>query len=149
MDDIQIGACVKRAGYRLAVGFGGDLINHRMYHGAWDTVLGFCKTTYPTIRNAPWILPLYYLAGATIILLPYPVFFASLFRGTVSVPATISLVLMHLILTFLAIRFRHPWYVVFCSPIREIGWWLIFARSFVMYHRKGLVWRDRTYPTST
>ena len=145
VDDLAIGYYVKAAGFKLVTAYAGPLIKLRMYDGAAETVRGFCKTTFPAIRNRPYLLPLFYLAGTVLSLLPYYGFVASLTAGVVSIPATISLVLMHVTFAGIAWHFREPWYITFLNPVREIGWWWIFARSFVLYHRKGIVWRDRSY----
>jgi hypothetical protein len=31
------------------------------------------------------------------------------------------------------------------NPLREVGWWWIMLRSIVVYHRRGIVWRGRSY----
>jgi hypothetical protein len=149
VDDLEIGFHIKRAGHRVAVAFAGGLIDHRMYRGALETVQGFGKTTYPTIRSAPWMLPLYFLVGVIVSFLPYFGFIQGLRAGQWSVPATISLVMMHVVFAGIAWRYREPWYITFLNPLRELGWFCIFARSFIVYCRKGLVWRGRSYPTSS
>ncbi len=145
VDDLEIGFKVKEAGYRIGVAFAGQSIGHRMYCGARKTVQGFGKTTFPTIRRTPWLLPLYFAMGVVVSLLPYYGFFAGLTAGRFNIPATISLVLMHLVFAGIAWRYREPWYITFMNPLREIGWFWIFARSFVLFRRKGLQWRGRTY----
>ena len=149
VDDLEIGFQVKRAGYRLAVTFSGEWTGHRMYPGARQTVQGFGKTTYPTIRQAPYFLPLYMLVAVVGSFLPYYGLAASLFAGQVSVPAVIALVMMHAVFAGIAWRYREPWYITFLNPLRELGWLWIFTRSFVLYYRKGLVWRGRSYPASS
>lgn len=145
LDDVAMGYRVKRAGFKLRVAFAGPLIYHRMYDGAGDTVRGFTKIVYPTIRKFPWLLGVYFVLGAITSLLPYFAFAAGLRSGSVSIPATISLVLMHAVFAWIAIHFREPWYTIFLNPVRELGWWWIYVRSVVLYHRKGIVWRDRSY----
>lgn len=148
VDDLEIGFRGKRAGHRLAVVFAGGLIGHRMYNGARQTVQGFAKTTFPTIRKAPWLLPLYLAVATVVSFLPYYGFVAGLAAGQTNIPATISLVMMHAVLAGIAWRYREPWYITFLNPLRELGWLWIFTRSLVLYYRKGLVWRGRSYPAS-
>lgn len=148
VDDIEIASQVKQAGYPLVVAFAGKLIGHRMYYGAQQVVEGFGKNTYPSIRKMPWLLPLYFLLGITISILPYWGFAAGLVDGRINVPATISLVVMHAVMGGLAWRYGEPWYIMFLNPLREIGWFWIFLRSFLVYRRKGLVWRGRSYQPS-
>jgi len=145
VDDSAIGHYVKGEGHMLAVGYAGTMIKRRMYHGPAEAIRGFTKLLFPTIRKVPWLFPLHYLFGVTISFVPYIAFVRSVLEGVVNVPALISLVLMHLIFAMLAIRLRQPWYTTFCNPIREVVWWWIFGRSFVVYCRRGLVWRGRTY----
>lgn len=145
VDDLEIGFRIKQAGYRVAVAFAGTLISHRMYRGARETVQGFGKTTFPTIRKVPWLLPLYWAIGLTASILPYYGFVEGLRAGGINVPATASLVIMHLILAGIAWRYREPWYITFLNPLRELGWLWIFTRSYILYRRKGLVWRGRSY----
>lgn len=149
VDDLAIGFCVKGAGYRMATAFAGSLIGHRMYRGAAETVRGFAKTTYPPIRNLPWLLPLYVVVATVVSFLPYYGFVAGLVVGEPSLPATISLALMHVVFAGLAWQYQERWYITFLNPIRELGWLWIFIRSFFLYQRKGLVWRGRSYPAST
>jgi glycosyltransferase involved in cell wall biosynthesis len=148
VDDLEIGFQVKRAGYRLGVTFAGASIGHRMYAGARQTVQGFGKTTFPTIRKVPWVLAIYFALAVVISFLPYWGFVEGLRAGRINVPATISLVLMHVTFAGMAWRYGEPWYVTFLNPLREAGWLWIFARSFVVYYRKGLVWRGRSYASS-
>jgi hypothetical protein len=116
-----------------------------MYNGALETIKGFGKTTYPTIRSTPWILPLYLLVGIVVSFLPYVGLANVLLHHQWSIPAKF-LAAMHLVFAGLAWRYREPWYITFCNPLREVGWLWIFVRSFVVYCRKGLVWRGRSYP---
>lgn len=146
VDDLEIGFRVKRAGYRLAVAFAGALIGHRMYGGAGQTVRGFAKTTFPTIKRAPWLLPAYVVVALVLSFLPYYGFVAGLAAGQINIPAAISLVMMHAVFAGIAWRYREPWYITFLNPLRELGWLWILTRSFVLYYRKDLVWRGRSYP---
>lgn len=152
VDDLEIGFRIKQAGWRQRVTFAGSLINHRMYGGAWETVKGFAKTTYPTIRKAPYLLPVYIVIGLLLSVFPYAAAgLACLGGGAFAgwwVPSLIALGLMHVVLAFMAFRYGEPWYVALTNPLREIGWLYIFTRSFILYYRKGLQWRGRTYPAS-
>jgi glycosyltransferase involved in cell wall biosynthesis len=145
VDDLEIGFQVKRAGYPVGVTFAGKSICHRMYRGARQTVQGFGKTTFPTIRKTPWILPLYFTLAGVVSLLPYYGFLQGLHAGRINVPAAAALVLMHACFAGIAWRYGEPWYITFLNPLRELGWLWIFARSFVVYRRDGLVWRGRSY----
>ncbi len=145
IDDVTVGMRVKEAGHKLSVAYAGSLIPHRMYGGARETIAGFGKTTYPTIKDTPWMLPLYLLLGTTTAVLPYLALACGLMQGIVNTPATIALILTHAVFAGLVIFYREPWYTLFTSPLREIGWMWIFVRSFILYHRKGLVWRGRAY----
>jgi glycosyltransferase involved in cell wall biosynthesis len=148
VDDLEIGFQVKRAGYRVAVAFAGASIGHRMYRGARETVRGFGKTTFPTIRKASWLLLLYWIVAVVTSFLPYFGFVDGLAHGRIIIPAAISLAAMHLIFAGIAWRYGEPWYITFLNPLRELGWLWIFTRSLVVYCRKGLVWRGRSYSPS-
>jgi len=148
VDDVGMGRVVKAAGYRQAVALAGPLIRIRMYDGFGETVEGFSKNAYPMFRRHWWLLPIPVVVGALVSLLPYAGFALALAGGSVSVPASISLACMHVILAVLALRFRQSWCIAFLNPVRELCWWWIILRSFVRYRRHGVVWRGRTYGSS-
>ena len=52
---------------------------------------------------------------------------------------------MHVLCTYVLIRFRQPLYVALLGPLREILWWWIMLRSYLVYRREGLIWRGRKY----
>jgi hypothetical protein len=145
VDDIGLGFKVRGAGFPTAVATAIPLIGIRQYPGAAATIEGYTKNLYPAIKRFPWLFPVPILFGAVVSLLPYYGFAAALVSGTVSVPASVSLLGMHAVLAAVAVRFRQPWYVMFTNPLRELGWWWIYLRSFFQYHRKGIVWRGRRY----
>ena len=145
VDDVALGYKVKAAGYRLAGAMAGSLIRIRMYHSALETVEGFTKNMYPLARQLPWILPIPFVGGFILTLLPYYAFFAGLLVGFIPVPAAISLIFAHLLFGCISLFFKQPWYIAFLNPLREVGWWWIMVRSLVVYHRKGIVWRGRSY----
>ena len=148
IDDVELGRTVKRAGFKQVVALSGPLIRLRMYDGARATIEGFTKNIYPLVRTHPWGALLPFALGAVVSILPYCGFVATLAAGSASVPASVSLACMHAILAGLAIHFRQPWYITFLNPLREVCWWWILVRSAVQYHRRGLIWRGRTYDTS-
>jgi GT2 family glycosyltransferase len=145
VDDVGLGYKVKAAGCRLAGAMAGSLIRIRMYHGASETVEGFTKNMYPLARQIPWLLPIPFVGGLLLTLLPYYVFFDGLLAGFVNVPAVTSLIFMHMVFGCISLFFQQPWYIAFLNPVREVGWWWIMVRSLVVYHRKGIVWRGRSY----
>lgn len=145
VDDLEIGFCVKRAGHRISVAHAGTLLNLRMYYSIRETFEGFTKNTFPSIRKTPYLMLLYYIIAPIMSFLPYYGFVVGLVNEKLSVPATISLCMMHTIFAWIAWRFRQPWYITFLNPLRELGWLWIMTRSFVVYMRKGLVWRERVY----
>jgi cellulose synthase/poly-beta-1,6-N-acetylglucosamine synthase-like glycosyltransferase len=145
VDDVALGYKVKAAGCRLAGAMAGSLIRIRMYHSASETVEGFTKNMYPLARQLPWILPIPFVGGFLLTLLPYYAFFDGLLAGFIPVPAAISLIFAHLVFGCISLFFKQPWYIAFLNPLREVGWWWIMVRSLVVYHRKGIVWRGRSY----
>jgi chlorobactene glucosyltransferase len=145
VDDVALGYKVKAAGYKLAGAMAGSLMHIRMYHSALETVEGFTKNMYPLARQLPWILPIPFVGGFLLTLLPYYGFFDGLLAGFINVPAAISLIFAHLVFGSISLFFKQPWYIAFLNPLREVGWWWIMVRSLVVYHRKGIVWRGRSY----
>ncbi len=145
VDDVGLGYAVKRAGFKEALALAGPLIRLRMYEGARATIQGFTKNIYPFVGRRWWTSAIPFVAGTLVSLLPYFGFAAELWAGSVSVPASIALVGMHVVLALLALIFRQPWYIAFLNPVRELCWWWILVRSFVEHRRAGLVWRGRRY----
>jgi hypothetical protein len=91
------------------------------------------------------MLPLPFVFGGLLSLLPYYGLVTGLIGGVVNVPATLALVGMHAVFGLLAVFFRQRWWIAFTNPVREVCWWWILLRSVVLYHRRGLVWRGRHY----
>jgi len=145
IDDVTLGCKVKSAGFAYRLCLAGPLIRLRMYDGARAAVEGFAKNTFPAMVRRPWTLGFHLALSVLITYLPYAGFAAGLLRGSPNFPATIALVLMHLVSGGLAWWFRQPWYVAFLNPVRELGWGWILLRSAARYYRRGLVWRGRTY----
>ena len=145
VDDVALGYKVKAAGCRLAGAMAGSLIRIRMYHSASETVEGFTKNIYPLARQLPWLLPIPFVSGLVLTLLPYYSFFGGLLAGVISVPAATSLIFMHMVFGCISLFFQQPWYIAFLNPLREVGWWWIMLRSMFVYHRRGIVWRGRSY----
>jgi glycosyltransferase involved in cell wall biosynthesis len=139
LDDVGLGYRVKRAGHSLAVALAGPL------YGTRDLIHGFTKNVYPMGRNYPWLLGVPFLLGTLLSLLPYIGLVIGLPAGSMSAPATTALVLMHLVMVSLVIKFRQRWYVTFLNPVREVLWWGVLVRSFIAYLRHGIVWRGRQY----
>lgn len=145
LDDVGLGYRVKRAGHSMAVALAGPLVYIRMYYGTRDLIHGFTKNVYPMGRNHPWLLGVPFILGAILSLLPYIGLVIGLLAGSISVPATTALVLMHVVMATLVIKFRQRWYVTFLNPVREVLWWGVLLRSLVAYLRHGIVWRGRQY----
>lgn len=145
VDDFHLGLRVKAAGFKVTTAFGDGLVSVRMYHGARNTIEGFAKYAYPSARRLSALIPLNVFAAFVTHLLPHIGFAWSLAHGVVSVPASLSLVLMHAVFGGVAIAFRQPWYVAFLNPLRQLCWWWVMLRSYVMFRRGGLSWRDRRY----
>jgi len=145
VDDVGLGFRIKGGGFRLAGAIAGPLVRIRMYDGARDTVRGFTKNIYPGLLQFPWLIPVPFVFGTIISLLPYIGLIHGLMNSRLCLPAALSLVLMHATFGCLALIFRLPWHVAFTNPLREVGWWWILVRSAWMYHTKGIVWRGRAY----
>lgn len=145
VDDVGLGFKVKGAGFMMSAALAGPLIKIRMYQGAKDTIQGFTKNMYPSIRKMPWLMLVPFIGGTVISFLPYVGFVDGLIHSQINVPATISLVLMHLIFLGIALTFKQPFRIMFLNPVRELAWWWIIVRSFFVYHKKGILWRGREY----
>ncbi|HUU95571.1 MAG TPA: glycosyltransferase [Phycisphaerae bacterium] len=148
VDDIGLASRVKVAGYRVVSILAREYLKVRMYEGTRATINGFVKHTYAGVIRRPWLLPMPIVVGFVLGFLPYVGFIRAACLGSISVPALVGLVFMHLALGFAAVTIRLPWYVAFLNPLREVGWWWIVVRSYVSYRRNGLVWRGRAYASS-
>jgi glycosyltransferase involved in cell wall biosynthesis len=150
-DDVALGYAVKRAGHRISAALAPSLISLRMYHGAAETINGFTKNAYTIFRKVKWIVPFLLCLGFLQNILPYICLFVQIVGRDLSAtallsnPAFLSLLLMHLTMAGIVYTFRLPWYIVFLNPLVQFLWWWILFRSFLMYRRKGIVWRGRTY----
>ncbi|MDH4226314.1 MAG: glycosyltransferase [Deltaproteobacteria bacterium] len=147
VDDVMLGYMAKKAGGKAVVTQATEHVSVRMYDGAMETIKGFRKNMFPALKKAPFLIPLPFVLGSIVSFVPYiGLIYNYMHSGTISTPAVISLVLMHWIFFSMFLVFRQPWYVTFLNPIRELGWWAIFAASFMEYYRRGGVhWRGRTF----
>ncbi len=145
VDDVGLGYKVKGTGARLAAAVAGPLLRIRMYHGLGETVRGFTKNLYPSIRGVAVLLPVVLALSVLLNFLPYAGLAASLAAGGASLPAILALAAMHLIFAAIAVQFRQPWFVVFTNPLREAVWIYILFRSLLSFHRRGMSWRGRRY----
>ncbi|MDH3975690.1 MAG: glycosyltransferase family 2 protein [Deltaproteobacteria bacterium] len=145
IDDLGLGYKVKGAGFRQTSARSGKMIQIRMYEGARETIKGFTKNMYPMMKRHPVLFGLPVIGGILITFLPYYGFFSTLLTGNLSLPAAISLLLMHIVFFRQATVFHQPRIITFLNPVRELGWWWIFFRSMAVYYSQGIVWRGRRF----
>ena len=145
IDDVRLAITVKGAGFKEIVARAGSRLHVRMYDGARAAVEGFTKNAHTLIGVRRWTACLPFVVGIVFSLLPYYGFAASCWAGSISVPASIALVCMHVVMASVAVIFRQPWYITFLNPVRELCWWWILIRSYRQHRRHGVIWRGRTY----
>ncbi len=145
IDDVRLAVTVKSAGFKEVVARAGARLQVRMYDGARAAVAGFTKNAHMLIGARRWTACFPFVVGIVFSLLPYYGFAAACWAGSISVPASIALAGMHVVMASLAVIFRQPWYITFLNPLREVCWWWILIRSYRQHRRHGVVWRGRTY----
>lgn len=146
VDDIMLGKKVKEAGFKITATKGIDYISVRMYPGARATIKGFTKNMYPFMKKVPFLILFPFVVGTIISFIPYIGFIHGLVNNYVNYLALASLCFMHAAFLLIVLSFRQPWYVTFLNPLRELGWMLIFLRSFIFYYKEGgIIWRGRKF----
>jgi glycosyltransferase involved in cell wall biosynthesis len=148
IDDVALGGFVKRAGYRLAVASGSDLVRVRWYPSVWSMVVGLEKNAFagvnyslPKAIGACVAIGLMYLVPLFLLVLaPWPV-------GLFALPSVLLLPLIG----WVAGR-RQSFGGVLPGLLLPVGGLLFIItmmRSAIVTLRQGGVkWRDSFYPLS-
>jgi chlorobactene glucosyltransferase len=148
LDDRDLAQVVKRAGGRLELADGRELVRTRMYHTLREQWEGWSKNAYAGSRGG---LPFYLLMLAGLpatSILPFVLLLSGLLRrnrrrlltGAVATGAIAAY------RTALNREQGIAWRYVWTHPLAAAIFWAILVRSFWRVRTgRGVTWRDRTY----
>lgn len=148
VDDRDLAAVVKHAGYRLKVADGRHLVRTHMYHGLREHWLGWGKNAYLGSRGGPAMFALMTVGLPAITVLPFALLAGGVARrraawtvaGAVQVAAALSL------RTRLDRTLGIPWRYVWTHPLGGAVFTGILARAGLRkLTGRGVEWRGRTY----
>ncbi len=137
LEDVRLAQRAKRAGVRLALGLGADLIETRMYRSAREVIDGFAKNVlagagHPVALVALVVLNLL-VYTASWFLMAVDVRFVALALGGVGLRALVAVT-----------SGRRPWEAVL-QPLAPLLLTVIAWRALTA--RGGYAWRGRSYPS--
>ncbi len=148
VEDVFLAKEIKRAGFRMALVDGTDVVSCRMYTSALEVTQGFSKNFFAATNYNLLTTVLFLLHLLVTYVLPLPM----LFLGFVlDEPIIIGLAATQLIMGctirfLISLRFHMPWWHVFLQPITGLWSVLIGVNSIRWaYSSKGARWKGRTY----
>ena len=152
LEDVRMGFLIKRAGFRMRVATGRNLVRIRWAHGAWGVVTNLSKNVFAAFRFRLGLMLAGTVATAVMCLLPFGGLVvglvwdrAWLWPSLVSIAALVALYWRYR-------RFADPdgvatvlWLLAF--PAAALVFVYAMVRSTVLtLMRGGVVWRDTFYP---
>ena len=151
VDDVAMGRMMKALRGRFRVVFAYGEIGVRMYEGFAAAVEGFTKNYFAAFGYRWWFaVP---AVGLYVILhvLPPLALAASLLlpdSGSALLPAALACAAEVVLNMWACAWSGQGWWVGLLAPVRACVWAYILVRSMARYHRRGVVWRGRTYKKS-
>ncbi len=149
VDDVALSREVKRAGYRVRLFDGTDLVQTTWYRSLGDIWTGFAKNAYPALDYNPWIAAGAYVFLAPILLSPFFRVVFGLLGGSVSMLAVWLLLLMIANRALTASYGRDPLWSTPLHPFTVMFWVATLTWSIVLATtEREVVWKGRTVSTS-
>ncbi|MCX6140246.1 MAG: glycosyltransferase family 2 protein [Candidatus Kapabacteria bacterium] len=150
VEDVFLAKATKRAGLRIALVDGTDVVSCRMYTSASEVTKGFSKNFFPaTNYNLPLtVLFLFHLTSAYIIPIPMVVLGMTLGQPRIIFMAALQLIMSGIIRLLISFRFAMPWWHVFLQPLTGI-WSVIIGINSIRwaFSKRGAQWKGRHYAT--
>jgi len=147
VDDVQMSRNVKRAGYRVRIADGTDLVETRWYDELGEIWNGFSKNAYGALGNNPWM-------GALVAFVLTPLLLAPFIRvGLGMVGDDIPEVAIFQVILLLGNRAltsnlgREPMWAIVFHPITVAFWGSTLVHSMFLYAtHSSIAWKDRDTP---
>jgi len=147
VDDVEMSRNVKRAGYRVRVASGTDLVETRWYNDLSDIWAGFSKNAFGALGNNPWM-------GAAVAFVLTPLLLAPFVRVALGILGDdipeVAVFQSLLILSNRALTShlgRDPLWTTIFHPITVAFWGSTLVHSMVLYATNGSVaWKGRDTP---
>lgn len=150
VEDVFLAKAAKRAGLRIALVDGTDVVSCRMYTSASEVTKGFSKNFFPaTNYNLPLtVLFLFHLGSAYFIPLPMLALGLAFNLPLISFMAAVQLIMSSIIRLLISSRFAMPWWHVFLQPLTGI-WSVAIGINSIRwaYSKRGAQWKGRNYTT--
>lgn len=157
LEDVALARAVKRAGYRIDLADGGDLVRTRMYHGAAEVWAGFSKNFFAFFNDSLPFLGIVLLGFALLYVAPPLWLLAGGTRAAImgSIPAGsegwawLGLPLLQygcgvVLRLLLAARFHFRWTDALLHPLSVALQIAIGLNSARLARRGGGSWKGRT-----
>jgi chlorobactene glucosyltransferase len=148
VDDVQLSRNVKRAGYRVRLGDGTDLVATAWYDRLGDIWRGFAKNAYGGIGYNPWLGTAVVFGLMPLLLIPFVRVGVGALGGEIPEAAlwqACVLVGNRLLTSHFG---RDPYWSAPCHPITIAFWGVTLARSMMWFAtQRSVAWKDRDVPT--
>jgi chlorobactene glucosyltransferase len=148
VDDVQLSRNVKRAGHRVRLGTGTDLVETAWYESAGDMWRGFSKNSFAALDNNPGVGFAVLLLIIPALLLPFIRVGMGLLGDGAPEAAVAQCLLILATRAVTSLLGRDPLWTVPLHPVMIAFWGATLAHSMSLYAFGGSVaWKDRDVPS--
>lgn len=146
-DDLQLGAAVKKAGFRQDVLYGNEQLGLEWYGSIKEFVIGLMKNTYSVFDYNPLKVFGAVLSTLFVFVLPIPVMLIA-GTGIVHLLAITLLIIQSVLLLFKNGSSARWWFALMIPYAGILISYIMIRSAFLTQKQKGIYWRDSFYALS-
>ena len=147
VDDVEMSRNVKRAGFRVRIANGTDLVETRWYDELGDIWNGFSKNAYGALGNNPWMGVAVAFVLTPLLLAPFVRVGVGLLDGDIPQFAVFQVVLLLSNRALTSNLAGDPLWTTPFHPITVAFWGSTLVHSMLLYAtNSSIAWKDRDTP---
>ncbi|MFH2071984.1 MAG: glycosyltransferase [Actinomycetota bacterium] len=147
VDDVEMSRNVKRAGYRVRIANGTDLVETRWYDDFGDIWNGFSKNAYGALGNKPWMGVLVAFVLTPLLLAPFVRVGLGILGDQVPDIALFQVILLLANRALTSNLGGDPLWTTPFHPITVAFWGSTLVHSMLLYStHASIAWKDRDTP---